>query len=150
MIKQHGLDNISSLILQDFNKDVLELATLPNLCANVLDTMSSLDLATISKDSSYQFNADLHAEMELTESDKTKLIEWTKDKVHFIFGPWSSLSGTMTSIIPSVSQFDLILASETLYDAEYYDEFHDTITNLLSSQGVAYGSSLSLRFNHFY
>ncbi|XP_006115945.1 histidine protein methyltransferase 1 homolog [Pelodiscus sinensis] len=111
---------------QDYNSTVIDEITLPNVVANC--TGGDDDDDRISEPSSKR-------------QKKADFIPALMSKCRFFSGEWTEFSQLMLSDSNSLSKYDLILTSETIYNPEYYSALHDTLSKLLHKNGCVYLAS---------
>ena len=98
----HGLPGIycllqgSNVSFQDYNKEVIEHVTAPNIEKNKL------------------LSADLETQ-----------------NLTLIWGDWANIGDQLCP-----EKYNLILASETLYNLEYYENFYELIKKALKEDGL--------------
>ncbi|KAJ2823770.1 hypothetical protein GGI24_003595, partial [Coemansia furcata] len=156
----HILKNVASanVCMQDYNKDVLELVTIPNVLANVAfapkdgvmgdsvhveDDTESCEIDIDFRRTHVLFGADTdriigEREMpELTsgearEADARMLEKLdVKDRCEFIAGDWAKIEQEMRTRGREHS-FSLVLSSETIYDVDSYAKLHDLLSCVLA------------------
>ncbi|XP_067388665.1 histidine protein methyltransferase 1 homolog [Emydura macquarii macquarii] len=111
---------------QDYNSTVIDEITLPNVVANCGG--GGGDDGGISEPPSKR-------------QKKTDFIPALMSKCRFFSGEWTEFSQLMLSSNKSLSKYDLILTSETIYNPEYYSALHDTVSKLLNKNGRIYLAS---------
>ncbi|KAJ2800533.1 hypothetical protein H4R21_003139 [Coemansia helicoidea] len=158
----------ASVCVQDYNRDVLELVTIPNILANTAlapgdaaagDTMHAVDgTETCEIDIDHRrtrvlFGDDVdgaigHRELpelsgeEALEADGRILQALDASKrCECVAGDWASVEAAMREQ-GRAHTFDLILTSETIYDTASYSRLHSLLACLLAKP--APGSSPSL------
>ncbi|KAJ3189896.1 Histidine protein methyltransferase 1 [Gaertneriomyces sp. JEL0708] len=106
---------------QDYNEDVLQLVTIPNVLLNTVNkpTFSSTD-ATV--------------EHNITPPA-------IPTSCHFYAGDWTNMSA---SVPPQ--QYDIILASETIYTASSYASQLSLMKHVIKQGGVAYVAAKGMYF----
>ncbi|KAJ2610726.1 hypothetical protein H4S08_003479 [Coemansia sp. RSA 1365] len=156
----HVLKNMpnASVCMQDYNRDVIELITIPNVLANTAlipdshttgDSMhSSNNTEACEIDIDYRrtkvlFGANIDKTVgqrelpELTASEAEKantlLLRSTNiaQRCEFISGDWAKIESTMRNQ-GREHAFDLILTSETIYDTTSYKKLHDLLACMLA------------------
>ncbi|NXF88021.1 MET18 methyltransferase, partial [Eubucco bourcierii] len=112
---------------QDYNSTVIDKITLPNAVANCINEGHGGD----SKNSK-------------PPSKRPKVAECLPDvltKCRFFSGEWSAVTQLLLSSNKSFSKYDIILTSETIYNPDYYSALHDTLSQLLDTNGRVYLAS---------
>ncbi|PIA16622.1 hypothetical protein COEREDRAFT_62059 [Coemansia reversa NRRL 1564] len=111
----HVLKNMAnaSVCMQDYNRDVIELITIPNVLANT----------ALIPDSST--TGDKKANTLLLCSSNIA------QRCEFISGDWARIESTMRKQ-GREHTFDLILTSETIYDTTNYKKLHDLLACMLA------------------
>jgi 2-polyprenyl-3-methyl-5-hydroxy-6-metoxy-1,4-benzoquinol methylase len=111
-------DNFSTVDFQDFNSEVLELVTIPNILLNSLDK---------------EFHS---GEAEIDFQEVCNL------NSSFFYGDWSGLNKECVG----GKQYQLILASEVLYNVSAYQKLCDLFHELLAPEGIVLVASKSYYF----
>lgn len=113
----------AKLVLADYNRDVLELTTAPNVLLAWLSIVSpetndegEVDITPALID---QFEADLASR---------------NIQVDFVSGAWSP---QFVQLVAPSSAYDMVLASETIYAPETVSTFTDTLLNCMAPEGSA-------------
>ncbi|KAJ9079068.1 hypothetical protein DSO57_1039359 [Entomophthora muscae] len=120
----------SRLHFCDYNKEVLRLATAPNLAANVLAQNLNSD-------------GDIPLDLEITSKLLSQLS--STDRFRFFFGDWAGLP----SIISTTHEplYDVVLTTETLYTLELIPKLYNTLLSLMAKpHGVAYVAAKTVYF----
>ncbi|KAJ2508948.1 hypothetical protein IWW47_000305 [Coemansia sp. RSA 2052] len=164
----HILKNMAStsVCLQDYNKDVLELVTIPNVLANAAfspedgvmgdSVHAEGDTETCEIDIDFRrtqvlFGAatdriigeretpELTSE-EAREAD-ARLLErlGVKERCEFIAGDWANIEQEIRTQGREHS-FSLVLTSETIYDVDSYAKLHDLLSCVLARPSAQSGS----------
>ncbi|KAJ3288186.1 Histidine protein methyltransferase 1 [Borealophlyctis nickersoniae] len=105
---------------QDYNDDVIQLVTIPNVLLNT--TLSS---SQVNIDSSGMFDAQIH----FKDLDTIPARYWS--------GDWGRLT-TEFSQITHTDKYDIILTSESIYAAEAHDRLLTLIKTIIKPGGVVY------------
>ncbi|KAJ2734979.1 hypothetical protein IW152_001961 [Coemansia sp. BCRC 34962] len=156
----HILKNIASasVCMQDYNKDVLELVTIPNVLANTAfapaDGVMGDSVHTEGDTESCEIDLDFRRTQILFGADTDRVIgereapELTseeaceadsrllerleiKDRCEFIAGDWARIEQEMRAQGREHS-FGLVLSSETIYDVDSYARLHDLLSCVLA------------------
>ncbi|XP_067997617.1 histidine protein methyltransferase 1 homolog [Melanerpes formicivorus] len=112
---------------QDYNSTVIDKITLPNAVANCMNECHGDDRKTSKP-----------------PSKRPKVAECLPDvltKCRFFSGEWSAVTQLLLSSSKPFSKYDLILTSETIYNPDYYSALHDTLSQLLDTNGRVYLAS---------
>ncbi|NXN18255.1 MET18 methyltransferase, partial [Indicator maculatus] len=112
---------------QDYNSTVIDKITLPNVVANCINECHRDD----NKNSK-------------PPSKRPKVAECLPDvltKCRFFSGEWSAVTQLLLSSNKPFSKYDIILTSETIYNPDYYSALHDTLAQLLDTNGCVYLAS---------
>ena len=107
---------------QDFNKEVLDLVTAPNV---------ALHLSGAANDEQEDF-----FDIELDGREFRE--HMTSKRIQFWYGDWSGLAECIHQREGSEFQYDVILGSEVFYDPSSYAVLGRVLEQLLSPNGVAY------------
>ncbi|KAJ2838963.1 hypothetical protein J3B01_001036 [Coemansia erecta] len=148
----------AKLCLQDYNKDVIELITIPNVLANTALAPSTAntgdDLQSTSDTESCDIDIDFRRTQTLFGEDTDKIIgerefpELTPEEAHeadtrllqstdiqqrceFVSGDWANFE-TSLRCQGREHTFDLVLTSETIYDTSSYKRLHDLLACVLA------------------
>jgi len=117
-------------VFADYNVSVLELLTVPNVILTWLATQNKLEQPhgeiILSSELVDEMVADLHA----------RNIE-----IQFVSGCWSQKFEQLVG-----TDFDLVLASETIYSMEYLPNFTNLLLNSLKSGGKALVAAKKMYF----
>ncbi|KAJ2745003.1 hypothetical protein GGI20_002496 [Coemansia sp. BCRC 34301] len=165
----HILKNIAnaSICLQDYNKDVLELVTIPNVLANAAffpkdgvmgdsihaeDDTETCEIDIDFRRTRVLFGADTDQIIgeretpELTSEEAQEadarllgMLE-VKGRCEFIAGDWANIEKEMRAHGREHS-FSLVLTSETIYDIDSYARLHDFLACVLAKPSAQPGSS---------
>nr|XP_020670464.1 histidine protein methyltransferase 1 homolog [Pogona vitticeps]XP_020670465.1 histidine protein methyltransferase 1 homolog [Pogona vitticeps]XP_020670466.1 histidine protein methyltransferase 1 homolog [Pogona vitticeps]XP_020670467.1 histidine protein methyltransferase 1 homolog [Pogona vitticeps]XP_020670469.1 histidine protein methyltransferase 1 homolog [Pogona vitticeps]XP_020670470.1 histidine protein methyltransferase 1 homolog [Pogona vitticeps] len=111
---------------QDYNSSVIEEITLPNVlvnCAYQGDDVGGIADPCLKQCSERDFDQDLLS------------------KCKFFSGEWSAFSKLLLSSKKPLAKYDLILTSETIYNPNYYEALHDTLSHLLGINGCVFLAS---------
>ncbi|KAJ2076729.1 hypothetical protein H4R24_005541 [Coemansia sp. RSA 988] len=159
----HVLTNMpfASVCMQDYNRDVIELITIPNVLANTalapdsvptgdsMHSSSNTEACEIDIDyrrTSVLFGSNIDEAIgkrefpELTDSETEEadglLLHSTNvaRRCEFISGDWAKMEATMRSQ-GREHTFDLILTSETIYDTTSYKSLHGLLACMLARPG---------------
>ncbi|XP_053106721.1 histidine protein methyltransferase 1 homolog [Hemicordylus capensis] len=117
--------NAEGVHFQDFNSTVIEEITLPTIlvnCAHQDDDIKGFTEPCLKRRKKGDFTQDL------------------LPKCKFFSGEWSEFSQLLSSNKP-FTKYDLILTSETIYNPNYYEALHDTLSRLLETNGYVYLAS---------
>ncbi|NXR11167.1 MET18 methyltransferase, partial [Semnornis frantzii] len=112
---------------QDYNSTVIDKITLPNTVANCVNEGHGDDRKNSKP-----------------PSKRPKVAECLPDvltKCRFFSGEWSAVTQLLLSSNKSFSKYDVILTSETIYNPNYYNALHDTLAQLLDTNGRVYLAS---------
>ncbi|XP_015261692.1 PREDICTED: histidine protein methyltransferase 1 homolog [Gekko japonicus] len=112
--------NAERVHFQDYNSMVIEEITLPNVLVNCVCQNGDPSLEQCQK---RDFNQDLIS------------------KCKFFSGEWSGFSNFLLNSNTPFAKYDLILTSETIYNPDYYEALHDTLSKLLKANGCVYLAS---------
>lgn len=104
---------------QDYNSSVIEEITVPNVLANCAHKGDDVGGNT---------------ELCLKQSSEKDIGQDLLSKCKFFSGEWSAFSKLLNSEKP-LAKYDFILTSETIYNPNYYEALHDTLSNLLGING---------------
>ncbi|KAI7828434.1 hypothetical protein BX661DRAFT_143013 [Kickxella alabastrina] len=106
--------------MQDYNRDVLELVTMPNVLVN-----------TVLSPAGGSMGDEIHAD------DDTETCEIDIDfrRTQFVAGDWSNIEEELRRQGREHS-FDLVLTSETIYDTDSYKRLHDLLVCVLAQPDV--------------
>lgn len=107
---------VDGVLFQDFNPEVLEYSTLPNVIVNKI------------------IDNDL-------QKDEDK-IDQKKNKISFVSGDWDSIKLDTDD----VNQFDIIVSSETIYSEENYPKLINLMKRSLKKDGKAFIGAKSYYF----
>ncbi|XP_026559210.1 histidine protein methyltransferase 1 homolog [Pseudonaja textilis] len=118
--------NAKEVHFQDYNSSVIEEITMPNILANFSP-----------QDDSGEEDTKLH----LNQSRKKDFTQDFLPKCKFFSGEWSEFSHFILNNTKPVVKYDLILTSETIYNPNYYEAFHDALSSLLSRKGTIFLAS---------
>lgn len=124
-----------NLVLADYNESVLKLVTVPNLLFTWCDLQDQERLRTLQTgDQTGQSMMEIRpGEVEVTQQLVTAFLsdlESKNIKVEFVSGGWSPQFVTLLN--DGGAQFDLILASETIYSPDTLPIFTDTMLCLMT------------------
>ena len=126
----HGADHVC---FQDYNPEVINNFTFPNVCLNLL---TELETSTDEKTSSKIVSR-------LPVYKRSPLSCDIRNKTSFFSGDWASFG---TLLRKKDDKFDLILSSETIYNTENYPKLKPLISNHLKQDGMALFSAKSYYF----
>ena len=112
------LNGASSVCLQDFNEEVIDYFTIPNLFINV----------------------EKYNDSKLNRSEILDLINY---RTMLLSGDWN---GVHTLLKTENKQYDMILSSETIYNTKNYPIFHDLICSCLRKGGYGLLANKSYYF----
>ncbi|KAJ2682538.1 hypothetical protein IWW39_005957 [Coemansia spiralis] len=164
----HILKSIASasVCMQDYNRDVLELVTIPNVLANTAfspeDGVMGDSVHTEGDTESCEIDFDFRRTQVLFGADTDRIIgeretpELTseeaceadsrllerleiKDRCEFVAGDWARIEQEMRAQGRDHS-FSLILSSETIYDVDSYAKLHDLLSCALAKPDSQPGS----------
>lgn len=110
---------------QDYNSTVIDKITLPNIVANCI-------------------NEGHDRKTSKPPSKRPKVAECLSDlptKCRLFSGGWSAVTQLLLSSNKPFSKYDIILTSETIYNPDYYSALHDTLAQLLDTNGRVYLAS---------
>ncbi|XP_044295345.1 histidine protein methyltransferase 1 homolog [Varanus komodoensis] len=123
--------NAEEIHFQDYNSSVIEEITLPNVLVNCV----------------HQDAADGEmAEIPLKQCSKGEFAQDLFSKCRFFSGEWSEFNKLHLNSKNSLAKYDVILTSETIYNPDYYEALHDTLSNLLGINGCVYLASKAYYF----
>lgn len=125
----------SEVVFQDFNEEVIELVTIPNVLLNLsIDSKPLVSLDDI--------DANGYFELELPYSHLAPFMtESSPQRLGFYSGDWSNL----ISHLPH-NHFDIILTSETIYHSDSYKSLISLLRHALTPTGVVY---IAAKNNYF-
>ncbi|XP_055492664.1 histidine protein methyltransferase 1 homolog isoform X2 [Leucoraja erinacea] len=130
-----GLVGIAALIkgaacvhFQDYNSEVLEQLTIPNVALSKAEPGHSLP--GTNQDSDLEENDEPPGKRSRAEGSPLS-------RCCFFSGPWSLFGQVHTDRGASL-KYDVILSSETLYCQKSYAALHHALSSLLSDQGTIY------------
>ncbi|XP_077188375.1 histidine protein methyltransferase 1 homolog [Paroedura picta] len=109
-----------SVHFQDYNSMVIEELTLPNVLVNCLCQNGGPSLEPCQE---RDFSQDLIS------------------KCKFFSGEWLGFSKLLLNSNAPLAKYDLILTSETIYNPDYYEALHETLSKLLKANGCVYLAS---------
>ena len=112
------LNGANSVCFQDFNEEVIDYFTMPNLLLNVKDERDII-------------------------SDTEKVSDWMNCKTTFLSGDWKSVHALLRE---ENKKYDLLLSSETIYNTKNYPVFHDLICCCLKRSGYVLLANKSYYF----
>ncbi|XP_060088566.1 histidine protein methyltransferase 1 homolog [Heteronotia binoei] len=112
--------NAERVHFQDYNSMVIEETTVPNVLVNCIHQNGDISLEQCQE---RDFNQDLIS------------------KCKFFSGEWSRFSKFLLNSNTPLAKYDLILTSETIYNPDYYEALHDTLSKLLKANGHVYLAS---------
>ncbi|KFU99138.1 Histidine protein methyltransferase 1, partial [Tauraco erythrolophus] len=116
---------------QDYNSTVIDEVTLPNAVANCIDERNRMgggDDTTTGKPP-------------LKRPKNAERSPAVLNKCRFFSGEWSEVSQLLLSSNKPFSKYDMILSSETIYNPDCYSALHDTLAQLLDTNGHVYLAS---------
>ncbi|XP_062989492.1 histidine protein methyltransferase 1 homolog [Elgaria multicarinata webbii] len=110
---------------QDYNSSVIEEITLPNVLINCAhdDDVEGITESPPKRCRKENFTQDLLS------------------KCRFFSGEWSKFTKFLLNSNNPLAKYDLILTSETIYNPDYYEALHDTLSSLLAINGCVYLAS---------
>ncbi|XP_032082918.1 histidine protein methyltransferase 1 homolog [Thamnophis elegans] len=117
--------NAKEVHFQDYNSSVIEGITIPNVLANY------------SQNDDGEEDTQLH----LNQSRKKDFTQDFLSKCKFFSGEWSEFSTFILNNTKPLVKYDLILTSETIYNPNYYEVFHDALSSLLARKGTIFLAS---------
>ncbi|XP_029143146.1 histidine protein methyltransferase 1 homolog [Protobothrops mucrosquamatus] len=117
--------NAKEVHFQDYNSSVIEEITMPNMLANC------------SQDDHGEEDTQFH----LNLSRKKDFTQDFLSKCKFFSGEWSEFSKFILNNTKPLVKYDLILTSETIYNPNYYEAFHDALSSLLARKGAIFLAS---------
>ena len=112
------LNGSNTVYFQDFNEEVIDCFTIPNMFVNI----------------------EKHGDRTF---EKNGLLGSINDKTAFLSGDWRSVCDFLQE---KNKKFDLILSSETIYNTNYYQVFHDLICSSMKENGHALLANKSYYF----
>nr|XP_056700422.1 histidine protein methyltransferase 1 homolog [Euleptes europaea] len=115
--------NAERVHFQDYNGVVIEEITLPNILVNCI--CPSGDSEGITGPS-------------LVQLQETDFNQDLISKCKFFSGEWSGFSKLLLNSVTPFAKYDLIITSETVYNPDYYEALHDTLSKLLKANGCVY------------
>ncbi|XP_007436671.1 histidine protein methyltransferase 1 homolog [Python bivittatus] len=113
--------NAKEVHFQDYNSSVIEEITIPNILAN----------CSLQDDDGE----------EDTQSRKKDFTQDFLSKCKLFSGEWLEFSKLVLNNTKPLAKYDLILTSETIYNPNYYEAFHDTLSSLLAINGSIFLAS---------
>ncbi len=117
------LSGSRSVCFQDFNAEVIDMFTLPNVMYNATKLMGM----------------DLSRNSERTED----IVDYIKSKCMLLSGNWEESDLYLQK---KDLKYDLILSSETIYNPDYYKALHTLVFNSLKRDGIALLANKSYYF----
>lgn len=115
---------------QDYNSTVIEEITIPNALVNC-DNSDETGSVTAEPNKKKLKKSESHAGL--------------LAKCRFFSGDWSDFTLLMQNQTPSM-KYDIILTSETIYNANYYGALHNLFQHLLADNGTVYLANKSHYF----
>ncbi|XP_042307351.1 histidine protein methyltransferase 1 homolog [Sceloporus undulatus] len=118
--------NAEEVHFQDYNSSVIEEITLPNVlvnCAHQSDDDGGIIELSLTHCGGKDFNLDMLS------------------KCRLFSGEWSEFTKLLLNSNKPLAKYDIILTSETVYNPDYYEVLHDTLSNLLGPNGCVYLAS---------
>ncbi|XP_054836805.1 histidine protein methyltransferase 1 homolog [Eublepharis macularius] len=118
--------NAEKVHFQDYNSMVIEEITLPNVLVNCIcqnDDSGGITDSSLQNLQERDFNQDLIF------------------KCKFFSGEWSGFYTLLLNSNIPLAKYDLILTSETIYNPDYFEALHDTLSKLLKATGCIYLAS---------
>ena len=112
------LKGANSVCFQDFNEEVIDYFTIPNLLLNVENQNDII-------------------------FDAEKVSDWMSCKTMFLSGDWKSVLALLKE---ENKKYDLLLSSETIYNTRNYPVFHDLICCCLKRSGFVLLANKSYYF----
>ncbi|XP_063154627.1 histidine protein methyltransferase 1 homolog [Candoia aspera] len=117
--------NAKEVHFQDYNSAVIEEITMPNILAN----------CSLQDD-----NGERDSQQLDSQSRKKDFTQDFLSKCKLFSGEWSEFSKLILNNKP-FAKYDLILTSETIYNPNYYEAFHDALSSLLAINGTIFLAS---------
>ncbi|KAJ7338394.1 hypothetical protein JRQ81_011840 [Phrynocephalus forsythii] len=108
---------------QDYNSSVIEEITLPNVLVNCARQSEDVGKTT---------------ELCLKQFSKSDFGQDFLSKCKFFSGEWSAFSKLLLKSEKLLPKYDFILTSETIYNPNYYEALHHTLSNLLGEMVVCF------------
>lgn len=108
-----------SVSFQDYNKEVLEFITIPNIVINKLGYSEQ--------------ETDDQKDMEFEVNNIRTQLQTINGLGDFFYGSWASLS----ELCSTQGRFDVLLSSETIYDERYYGSIANVLRKTLKDDGYA-------------
>ncbi|XP_034242663.1 histidine protein methyltransferase 1 homolog [Thrips palmi] len=99
----------ASVVFQDYNKEVLDACTIPNVLLNLTD-----------------------------EESQSLIDSQGKSSCEFYSGDWSSFVDKLQEGRTEMLKFDYILTSETIYNSENYSKLINVFKKCLKNSGTVY------------
>ncbi|NXD23177.1 MET18 methyltransferase, partial [Spelaeornis formosus] len=116
---------------QDYNSTVIDEITLPNVVANCISEGRRMGSGKDRKASK-------------PPSKRPRKAEGSPgalQRCRFFSGEWSQVSQLLLNSDKPCLKYDVILTSETIYNPDYYSALHDTLVQLLDTNGRVYLAS---------
>ncbi|XP_048353506.1 histidine protein methyltransferase 1 homolog [Sphaerodactylus townsendi] len=118
--------NAEMVHFQDYNGVVIEETTLPNILVNCIcrnGDSGGITGSSLEQCQERDFDHDLIS------------------KCKFFSGEWSGFRHLLLNSGSPLTKYDLIITSETIYNPDYYDALHETLSELLKANGCIYLAS---------
>ncbi|KAK7140354.1 hypothetical protein R3I94_012840 [Phoxinus phoxinus] len=114
---------------QDYNSTVIEQLTVPNVFLNCEDD----------DDESEEQNSSPPSKRKALNASQKLL-----DRCGFFSGDWNSFLTLVRN--KTLSKYDIIFTSETIYNTDYYSSLHSVFCGLLAEDGIVYLATKSHYF----
>ncbi|KAI3637835.1 hypothetical protein MIR68_004484 [Amoeboaphelidium protococcarum] len=143
---QFGNQYVQSIDVQDYNKEVIEMVTMPNFLLN----SRQLNERRCEMAASNGGRVPAQQDMEIDTRTVSDVSDSSIDGIAlgFYAGDWEQLPDAINSCdnLTESRKYDLILGSEVMYCQENYHKLTRIMTQLLSKQGFALFSCKSQYF----
>ncbi|KAF7646666.1 hypothetical protein LDENG_00183960 [Lucifuga dentata] len=141
----------SHVHFQDYNSTVIEQVTMPNALLNCQEDDVDSDedkggkcKGRIQEDNDWKNKTEDKVKQDVKDGQppsKKRAVDPSENpllgRCRFFSGDWITFLALVMKEEPS-TQYDLILTSETIYNAAYYPALHDTLHTLLAPHGLVY------------
>lgn len=142
-----------SIILSDYNFDVLRLVTLPNILLNWCFTVLNDDELSILQQRNGIDGNIRDGEIDVTKNLLNKFIQWMKERkieINFISGSWCrKFMNIINDVIPNMeNEFNIFMTSETIYSLDILPVISEIMIELATKnrKGVTLLSAKDIYF----
>ncbi|XP_061441411.1 histidine protein methyltransferase 1 homolog [Rhineura floridana] len=118
--------NAEKVHFQDYNSTVIDEITQPNVLVNCTHQNDDIKGNT---------------ELSLKQCRKKDFTQGLLSKCKFFSGEWLEFTNLLLNSNEPLAKYDLILTSETIYNPDYYEALHETLSRLLEINGCVYLAS---------